>query len=483
LQGARKQIKSEGFSILRLCGDLRNFVEAGRRQRTYLRETGEFLDYILKSIDAIASSVQGDIEAEISDDLLEAKLRDLGEIKRALVWVYTFAKQAIEADSLSIPFSLATYINHIAHEIQRPSTAKIVVVGSPNLMYYKWNLADLRDLSIRLASKVNGYPVLGKEIGLLMFPYCGAKEVLVNCDLFHEMGHYIYETTDLESKIRSDIETHLAEFIKQKKLLNGIKASLFVANRLYNYVGGLLLRWVDEIFADILAIKVLGPAFHLAYLELQQVLPVSIASDTTVATEVGGKNDFSETHPADNFRFRVHAKWLRNCGWCEVVEKHASAVHAHLEKCEKLEINAFKINCHLPIPELSEQKDLIHKWMLNQIERLVETVEACVSEKLENVPNPCDDYKRSAADVMTCLEHGVVPSTIRTLEGGKIHPNPTTLLNAGFFFFLGGMEGLIERVKSNANPIERRLHYEKRLNEWLAKAIDDWQILRMEDKL
>ena len=479
MQEARKQIRSEGFSILRLCRDLRNFVELGRRQRTYLRETGEFLDYILESIHAVDSSVQGDIEAEIPDELLEAKRRDLGEIKRALVWVYTFAKQAIEADSLSIPFSLATYINHIAQEIQRPSTAKIVVVGSPNLMYYKWNLADLRDLSKRLQSKVNGYPPLPKEIGLLMFPYCGAKEVLVNCDLFHEMGHYIYETTDLESKIRSDIGTHLAAFIEQEQLLNEIQSGLFVANRLYNYVGRLLLTWADEIFADILAIKVLGPAFHFAYLELQQVLPVAIVSDT----DLGAENAFSETHPADNFRFKLHAKWLRKCGWREELEKHASGVQAYLEKCEKLEINAFKIDCPLRIPELSDQEDLIEKWMLNQIEGLVETVETCVSKKLENVPNPCDDYNRSAAAVMTCLEHGVVPSTARSPEGVKIYPSPTTLLNAGFIFFLDGMEALIKRVKSKENRIEQRLQYEKRLNEWLAKAIDDWQILSMENKL
>lgn len=179
----------------------------------------------------------------------------------------------------------------------------------------------------------------------------------------------------------------------------------------------------------------------------------------------------------------MHAKWLRKCRWCEAIEKHASEVHARLARCEELKINAFKINCPLPIPELLDGRDVIHKWMLDQIERFVDTVEACVSEKLTNVPNPWDDYKQSAGHVMSCLEHGVVPSTVRDSEGKKIHPNPTTLLNAGFFFFLGGMEGLMKRVKSKANRIQKRLQYEKRLNEWLAKAIDDWQILRMEDKL
>jgi len=483
LQGARRQIKSEGFSILRLCKDLNNFMESGRVRRTYLRETEKFLDYIVKSIDAVASSVRQDIKADISDELLEAKLRDLGEIKRALVWVYTFAKQAIDADSLSIPFSLATFVNHVAEQIQKPSAAQIVVLGSPDLMYYKWNLGGLRDLSMQLSEKVKDFPILGREIGLLMFPYCATREVLVNCDLFHEMGHYIYETTDLESNVHSDIATCLAKFIKQKQLLEGIKAPLFVANRLYNYVRGLLLTWVEEVFADILAIRVLGPAFHLAYLELQQVLPVAVASDTDIGAHVGAENGFSETHPADNFRFRLHAKWLRKCGWCEMVEKHASEVHAYLEKCEKLKINGFAINCPLPIPELSDKKDVIHKWMLDQVERLAETVETCVSEKLENMPNPCDDYKRSAKHVMTSLEHGVVPSTVRTLEGDKIHPSPTTLLNAGFFFFLGGMKGLLDRVRSDTDSIDRRLHYEKRLNEWLAKAIDDWQVLKMEKKL
>lgn len=477
MQEARKRIESEGFSILKLCHDVKNFVDSGRMGRTYLRETEEFLDYIVNSMDAVASSVRYDLEGHISDELVEAKLRDFGEIKKALVWVYAFAKQTIDADSLSIPFSLATFVNHVAEQIQKPSDAKIVVLGSPDLMYYKWNLGELRDLSANISERIKDFPILPNEIGLLLFPYCAAREVLVNCDLFHEMGHYIYETTDLKTEVHSDIVTCLVKFIKVQ-LMENIKTSRFVARELYNYVRDLLLRWVEEIFADILAIRVLGPAFHFAYLELQQVLPVAIASDADVGTE----NDFTATHPADNFRFKLHAKWLRKCGWCEEVEKYASEVQAYLEKCEKLEINAFEINCHLPIPELSGQKDLIHKWMLNQVERLVETVEACVSKKLENVCEPFYDYKRSAAGVMTCLEHGVVPSTVY-LEGGKIYPNPTTLLNAGFFFFLGGMQGLIERTKSEANPIDRRLHYEKRLNEWLAKAIDDWQILRMEDKL
>ena len=95
----------------------------------------------------------------------------------------------------------------------------------------------------------------------------------MNCDLFHEMGHYIYETTDLGFRIRLNIRDSLSEFIEDSRLLNGIEGALFVAKRLYNYVCALLLTWSEEIFADILAIRVLGPAFHLAYLELQQVLP------------------------------------------------------------------------------------------------------------------------------------------------------------------------------------------------------------------
>ena len=101
---------------------------------------------------------------------------------------------------------------------------------------------------------------------------------------------------------------------------------------------------------------------------------------------------------------------------------------------------------------------------------------------------PISDFNKNKNEsndslVTKALEHGVVPSTVYDKKKQKRHPNPTTILNSGFFFYLGNMDELLEKVESSDSDIDKRMNYEKRLNQWLAKAIEDWQILLMENKL
>jgi len=219
-----KQVENEGMSILRLCADLREFIDTGRTKATYLPETGCFLVHIVTTLNEIDGFIRQSIDHKLDEELVEARLRDFGQIKNALSWFYGFAKAAIGADSLSIPFALATFINHIGKKLPRCDKASLVVIGAPSLMYYKCNLKDLRDLTKFLHERIPDCPVLSEDIGILMFPYCFTNDVLVNCDLFHEMGHYIYETTDIEERVRTEISQDLIQFFMTNKIFGNTLA-------------------------------------------------------------------------------------------------------------------------------------------------------------------------------------------------------------------------------------------------------------------
>ena len=459
------QVESEAFCLLRVCGDLTEFIQSGRAKKTYLYETEGLLDHILKSLKAIERFVRNVIEQPPESELIMSKLRDFGEIKKVLSWLYILAKEALDSDSLSIPFSLATFLNHIVGELVKPKKASLVVLSGSNLMYYKYNLKAMRDLTRYLSSRIKDYPELGEDIGILMFPYCAAQEVLVNCNLFHEMGHYIYETTRLEETFRNTLVNNLAQFFTDPEIMKKVEAPLLAWRSLLNYVLTLMLRWSDEIFADIFVIRVLGPAFHLAYREIEHIIPTTLGSN------------FSETHPADDYRFQVHAKWLISDGWSEILRDNLPELFEELEKCKDYKIGRFSVGCRAPSHFEAVEGEL-HKWMLAEFNGMVNKIEDEVSAKLGGgFKEPVEDFRRNRKLVASYLEHGVVPSTIYE-DKIKRYPYPVTVLNCGFFFYLKGMTQLLERVKTNLNRIDKRIICEKRLNSWLGKAIEDWQILK-----
>jgi len=123
------KVKGEAFCLLRLCGDLTEFIRSGRTKKTYLYETEGLLDHILQSLAAVETFVRKAIEEPPEDELIRSKLRDFGEIRKGLSWLYILAKEAIDSDSLSIPFSLAIFLNHTAGGRLKPKKPSLVVLS------------------------------------------------------------------------------------------------------------------------------------------------------------------------------------------------------------------------------------------------------------------------------------------------------------------------------------------------------------------
>ena len=109
-------------------------------------------------------------------------------------------------------------------------------------------------------------------------------------------------------------------------------------------------------------------------------------------------------------------------------------------------------------------------------------METNISNLLQNIENPVDDFNKYDELITSYLKHGVVPSTFYDEKGQEQYPNPITTLNSGFFFYTTKMNELLEIVNNNDSEINNKIHFGKRLNEWLAKALEDWQIIQERDE-
>ena len=474
LQAAEEQVQREGYAIRRLCSEARELIGSGRVQKTYLTETEGFLNFLVRILSIIdehaKNSIDNIIEGGIPKEIMKSQKRALGSIKASVRLLYTYAKEALDADTLSIPFSIATFLNHNAKEIMKPTNASLIIMTTPDLNYYQEKLGNLRRIIDTLREgRVNELPELPEEFGLLRFPYSTAREVLINCLLFHELGHFVYEKGGFEKKFFKIFEAKWDCFLQENaEIINQTHEPLLAARYCGIYARNRLRSWANEVFSDILAIRTLGPAYHLACLEM-------------FPTE-GNKKEFSSTHPAIDYRFRKQANWLKRGKWYPILKNRAPEILEALEVCEILTVNSFQIS-----PEGLERsiEDILHPWMLKQFEEIVADIEKEIENKFFEVAEkpPIDDFNYCDSFVTNYLEHGIVPSSVYAEDQDKIiHPAPTTMLNSGFFFYLGGMEKLLEKVQDASDKIQIRMNCEKRLNEWLAKGIEDWQIMRPKQK-
>jgi len=78
------------------------------------------------------------------------------------------------------------------------------------------------------------------------------------------------------------------------------------------------------------------------------------------------------------------------------------------------------------------------------------------------------------------LANGIVPSTLNVRYGNRpeevtmVSPSPLVLLNSGMEFYLTRVNELMCSIRDEDETMfPRRLHWIRRIEEWIAKAIED----------
>ena len=231
-----------------------------------------------------------------------------------------------------------------------------------------------------------------------------------------------------------------------------------------DWAGRTIQSWMEELFADLVAVRLLGPAYTLAYVELLQLIMKLHEKETRT---------FQIDHPADALRLREQVKVLRGDGWEPEIEDLPQ--WKKLDKIAKVDPAEY-----LPpsVPGEATEMEEVWKKLISYfcLDKVMDKVHSLANKQTRDREPPFKYFKSSAPQIRQCLRHGIVPSV--PAIGGRM-PHPTAIINGAVFFLLSGMDELYKIVPSmKKEKVKDRALLEQRVEMWCMKAIEDWLIRR-----
>jgi len=396
--------------------------------------------------DATSRSLQEQSATDKNADVPpEIRLGRLSAIILGWELLHTFIKPVLDADNLKVPYPLVHYLTEHVGRLKAVNGAKFVIEISPELNYFQHQHTDLRNTLDYLQTLVHG-PVFEQAVGFLALPCSQFRSLFMNCVLYHEVGHFIAEEAGL-------LSPH-----EHAELRKELKASF---KDYWYWAFATIKRLMEELFADLVAVRLIGLAYTLSYMELLRLV-TDLSQDQPKA--------FFIDHPADALRFREQLNVLEDDGWPPYAEK----LHhwAELKKIAGVDDSEYSVPLdYEDDPEMAKIWRMLIKHLCKR-ER-IEGIQHRVDSLLADRENPRELYTRYAHGIEECLAHAIVPSN-QQKEG---MPHPLAIINGGTLFLLSKMEDLYRTVPNRSpEQIGDRAFLESRVEMWCLKAIEDWLI-------
>lgn len=450
----KRKLLSKCTVAYKLVSSLKSIITVCRANNSYPKQSDNFLLFCSYTADETLNFIEQRLVVfDGSEKQYTLLVSQLDSIVQAWRVLHAFIKPTLDADTLKIPYSLVQFLSIHIGSLDVVKGANIVVNLIPNLNYNQ-NRHTTLNSTMRFLKIGLGHNYTEPRYGFLGLPCSQSKSLFMNCILYHEAGHFIAEETTLFP---------IKEF---DDLVDEFKAP-FEKNA--SWAARTFQRWLEEIFADIVAVKLLGPAYTLAYLELVHLMTDS--SKTQIKT-------FDIFHPADALRLREQVKTLESDGW----EKHIDT-----EQWDRLKeiaaINEDEYRTPNEDKDDEDERDMKKVWtdlitflcQPNRIKKMHDKADILLKDR----QLPCEHYATFKKRILQCLEHGIVPSAGNA--GEKI-PHPTAIMNGAVFFLISGMKELFKITKNiHENVAGDHALLEQRVEMWCMKAIEDWLITEGND--
>jgi hypothetical protein len=432
----------------KLVSSLKDMVAVARADKTYPKWSDQFLTFCERTADATTKHLQEQSKDNADPAIpIAISLNRLSFVIKGWELLHTFIKPVLDADNLKVPYPLVHFLTEHVGELQAVKEARFVIEISPELNYFQHRHTRLRKALDYLQPLVKG-PMRAQRVGFLALPCSQFKGLFMNCLLYHEVGHFIAEEAGIllpedRTKLHNELEASFHEYLY--------------------WAEPIIDRMMEELFADLVAVKLIGIAYTLSYIELLRL--VTDLSPNQLKT-------FDIDHPADALRFREQLKVLRKDRW----SKYGKGLPHwnQLQEIAKIPDHEYSVpSDYEDDPEMSQVWAMLieHLCKPERLAGLHKRVDTLLSDR----PKPCERYTTYAKGIKECLGHGIVPSNE---QGGSI-PHPLAIINGGTLFLLSEMSDLYSTVpKRSARSIEDRAFLENRVEMWCLKAIEDWLIIK-----
>jgi len=326
------------------------------------------------------------------------------------------------------------------------------VLLTSELMYFQKAVRVFPDTSSEL------FP---PEIGFVEIPYSKGTSFFSNINIFHEIGHFVYQLFSKSSDASFDgLSNALEEATKQQKKLHEPKRERLATERTARR-REILDNWTEEVFCDLFAVRLIGPAFTFALIDLLWLVGLMRA---------GNEKQFDAEHPPPALRLREQLAQLKRDGWWSGVRK------LNIEHIQLI-IRLSRIDEDDYVVALDEQEE-VGKSLKSAFLTVLPAIEKAVQKSTEHIPRGAFAKEAAAYQkkIEDCLLNGTVPSRA---VGKDLRPGPVATINTAYIFQLTKLGNLMDRLSdTDRNLPADRMKWRRKVEAWTMKALEDFEILK-----
>lgn len=410
------------------------------------------------------------VDWKVADaDEFEHKRPELEEIRGHWRELHKLIKPAFDADTLQVPSAVVDGIARRFQELPSCEKTKFALFHTSEFTYMHVHTAALRITADKFRAVVPNAPKFPENLGLIGMPYSQGQTAFANCLVAHEMAHYRYRGTDLETKLKSRVSNafnSLPENIDQpqrealvKKLSDPVKKDILIKQ---------MTLWAEEIFCDLFGIMLIGPCYTYAFIEAYDLSVVLDSSGAILDEMVPRLLQFYDTYPSFIFRLQQQSVLLRGLPWWDRIDQNPSRSCSLLKAMQRISM------------ETHVEANKPQGANIRILEAILPAIRHAIGIAFDKVDDRFAEYSQLNSTVQNYLANGVVPSTLNVRFGDKPEDtnafiaSPLVLLNSGVEFYLTRIDELMGSIKGeDLNSYPRRLHWTRRVEEWVAKAIED----------
>jgi len=429
------------------------YCKAQERSQTYADSSGKFFKYVEDLCSGIKKELSSQVELAGRFprrlNILRNNARILKDYLRSL---HELIKPAADAHTLTTPAPLVELATDQLQKVRSMRGSEVVVLLTPEFMYFQIPHTEIKNQGRLVEKFIIPGAQFPPKMGFIELPYSQGTSFFSNLVIYHEIGHFLYQelsNPDSQHKGFSDLNNAIIRSVKR-----ALAGSRSKDRQVFAVVQKYIESWTQEIFCDLFAIRLVGPAFSLSLIEMLGMLDL-LEDESSIR--------FYPSHPAPAFRLAEHLKMLQNDSWWESFPGVDPRQKQVLERLAKLPRSKYRFyfDENKPGPRI-----LVSAFLDNVVPKIRDLVHEVTASAASSTRRFADDRPT----VERCLMAGVVP---HSQDGAPL--DPISIINASFLFYLTSLPDLIKKFEGEGaqRKVEVYSKWARRLELWTMKAIDD----------
>jgi hypothetical protein len=332
------------------------------------------------------------------------------------------------------------------------NNSRIVILLTPEFMYFQRPHTDIKDQAhiVEIFVPEASFPA---KLGFIELPYSQGPSFFTNLALYHEIGHFVYEELTnaappypAMAALRGAVNRSLNRALSKRPR---DPEAFAIASKIFE-------DWIQEIFCDLFALRLVGPAFSFAFVEMLGML--GFLSETATR--------FNPSHPAPACRFSEHVHMLRHDLWWDAIADLRADQKKQLETLAKLPRSSYTFF-------IDEKTRGPQKLVDGFLDDVVPAIRKLVLQVTPKNPAAVNRFKKARPIVEDCLRAGVVPHSIDPAA-----LDPVSVINATFCFYLTSLPDVVRQFEGPESEYDVAAYsrWTRRLEMWTMKAIEDAQM-------